>query len=613
MSGPAPTEVAVGNLPNESRHRPPRAPDFEPGRNCWRVETADRMAFIVDAADYFDAVRAAMLKARHRIMLIGWDFDPRIRLGDPRPLAAAPTARDGKRAGPVDPGDLGDLGDSASAPHRTREANVDEGPQKVGDFFLWLADRTPSLEICLLRWDTGAFKALLRGDTLITVLRWMAHPRITLKLDAFHPFAASHHQKIVVIDDQIAFCGGIDVTTERWDRREHADDDPQRRLPNGKSHGPWHDATSAITGPAARALGDLCRTRWQRATGQVKAPVDAEGDCWPADLEPTFQRIDVAVARTLPEMEGAESAHEIEAMYLDLIASATRTVYLESQYFASPRIARAIAERLAEADGPECVIINPHESEGWLEPIAMDTARARLVEAVQRVDRYGRFRLYHPVTAGGREIYVHAKVVVIDDVCLRVGSSNLNNRSMRLDTECDVVVSASAVAPVAGGGASARGADAASAAASVASAAADADPSARVRQAIAGIRDDLLAEHLGVTAAEVATRIADTGSLIAAIEALRGPGRSLVPYVLPELSETEQWLADNEILDPEGPDMVFESLSKRGLFRGWRGLLARHRAAPKAWPAQNASSGTSTQVTSWRATTASQGSIFGSS
>lgn len=517
------------------------APEFEPGRNCWRVETADRMAFIVDAADYFDAVRAAMLRARHRIMLIGWDFDPRIRLGDPRPGPDGSRARSGRPDAP----------DSHDPP-------VDNGPQKLGDFFLWLADRTPSLEICLLRWDTGALKALLRGNTLITVLRWKAHPRITLKLDAFHPFAASHHQKIVVIDDQIAFCGGIDVTTERWDRREHADDDPQRRLPSGKSHGPWHDATSAITGAAARALGDLCRRRWQRATGQSLPPVDAEGDCWPPELEPTFHDIDVALARTLPEMEGAESAHEIEAMYLDLIASARRTVYLESQYFASRRVARAIAARLAEADGPEFVIINPHESEGWLEPIAMDTARARLVEALQRLDTRGRFRLYHPVTAGGREIYVHAKVVIIDDVCLRVGSSNLNNRSMRLDTECDVVVSAAATASTASHG----------------------EASERVRQAIAGIRDDLLAEHLGVTAAEVASRLADTGSLIAAIESLRGPGRSLVPYVLPELSETEQWLADNEILDPEGPDMVFESLSRRGLFRGWRGLLSRHRSAP---------------------------------
>lgn len=537
--------------PTQATLSPGDTLSFAPGRNCWRVEHADRMAFIVDAADYFNAVRAAMLRARRRIMLIGWDFDPRIRLGDPHPMPQGHDTADPVHDAAADP---------STEPRHGQAADPtpdDDGPEeRVGDFILWLARRTPTLEIRLLRWDTGAFKAMLRGDTLFTVLRWKAHPRITLRFDAFHPVAASHHQKIVVIDDQIAFCGGIDVTTERWDRRAHQDNDPQRRLPNGKPHDPWHDATSAITGDAARALGDLCRTRWLRATGEQLPAVESDADCWPPRLEATFRDVDLALARTLPKMEGAEQAHEIEAMYLDLIASARRMVYLESQYFASRRIARAIAERLVEADGPEFVIINPHESEGWLEPIAMDTARARLVEALQRIDRFGRFRLYHPVTAGGREIYVHAKVVVVDDVSLRVGSSNLNNRSMRLDTECDVVVSANSRH----GGA--------------------ADPAAAqaLRDAIAGIRDDLLAEHLGVSAAEVAARIAKSGSLIATIDALRGPGRTLVDYELPELSETEEWLADNEVLDPEGPDMVFESLTQRGLFRGWKGLLARRGA-----------------------------------
>src|SRR5690606_25395620 len=104
------------------------------------------------------------------------------------------------------------------------------------------------------------------------------------------------------------------------------------------------------------------------------------------------------------------------------------------QYFASRKIARAIAQRLREADGPEIVVVNPDTAEGWLEPIAMDSARARLVEALQRLDEHGRFRLYHPQTQGGQAIYVHAKILVVDDRLFRVGSSNFNNRSMRLDS-----------------------------------------------------------------------------------------------------------------------------------------------------------------------------------
>jgi phosphatidylserine/phosphatidylglycerophosphate/cardiolipin synthase-like enzyme len=476
--------------------------------NCWRATTANRFAFIVDAEEYFKAVRAAMLNARQSIFLIGWDFDTRIRL---------------------------------------EPAGDDEGPRNLGDFFLWLVGRTPSLNIRLLRWDTGAFKAIFRGNTLATVLRWKAHPRITLKLDGAHPIAASHHQKIVVIDDALAFCGGIDITSERWDRRDHSDADPGRRRPDGTAYGPWHDATSALDGPAAKAMGDLARERWHLATGEHLEPVACETDPWPHSLAPTFQRVGLGIARTVPKMEGQAEAHEIEQMYLDLIASAKRYIYAESQYFASRKIARAIAQRLSEPDGPEIVVINPKTAEGWLEPIAMDSARARLVEALERIDKRRRFRLYHPQTAGGEPIYVHAKVLIVDDHWLRVGSSNFNNRSMRLDTECDVIV------------------------------AADQADSGSARATIANLRDDLLAEHLDVDTRTVTDALQQTGSLIDTIDKLRKPGRTLVPYAIPELNDTEAWLADNEILDPEGPDQIFEPLSRRGLFRKWHWKIGSRR------------------------------------
>lgn len=480
--------------------------NLEPGRNCWRLEQADRFAFIVDAENYFVAVRAAMLKARHSIMLIGWDFDARISLGE------------------------------------------GEGPEQLGDFMLWLADRTPALQIRLLRWDTGAFQAMFRGNTLSTILRWKWHKQIMLKLDGAHPFASSHHQKIVVIDDCIAFCGGIDMTVGRWDRRDHEDNDPGRIDPDGKPYGPWHDATSAFDGAAARAMGDLARKRWKTATGETLKPAGDNHECWPPALEANFKNVELAIARTQPEMPDVAPLHEIEDMYLDLIASAKRWIYAESQYFASRRIAHAVAKRLVEVDGPEIVIVNPISAEGWLEPIAMDSARARLLEALRRIDKHDRFRLYHPVTAQGAEIYVHAKVMVVDNQFLRVGSSNFNNRSLRLDTECDVVLSG--VGP----------------------------ENAELCEEIALLRNDLIAEHLATTPDEVARRLKSSGSLISVIEALRGEtsGRTLQAFEMPELSDIEEWLADNEILDPEGPDALFEPLSKRGLFYGWRKRLQPH-------------------------------------
>lgn len=478
----------------------PTQPLLRPGETCWRVARADRAAVVVDADDYFRVARAAMLAAEQRIMLIGWDFDARIRLG--------------------------------------RDTPQDGAPAELGAFILHLVKRRPSLQVYLLRWDLGAINTLFRGTTIFTLLRWMKHPRIHTKLDGAHPTGASHHQKIVVLDDSLAFCGGIDMTSDRWDTRAHADDQPGRVRPNGKPYPPWHDATTALQGEAAAALGELSRERWHLAGGHQLEPVTGAAASWPEALAPQFRDVEIGIARSRPEVPGVPKALEVERLYLKLIGRAKRFIYAESQYFASRRIAEAMARRLAEPDGPEIVLVNPLTAQGWLEVAAMDTARARLHGALQRADQHGRFRLYHPYTAGGEAIYVHAKIMIVDDVVLRVGSSNMNNRSLRLDTECDVAIDAAT------------------------------NPGSEAE--IRAIRLGLLAEHLGCEPEEVAARQDGHGSLVAAIEALRGPGRSLRPYEEPDLNGVETWLADNEVLDPEGPDEMFESLTKRGLFRPGR-------------------------------------------
>ncbi|MDO7835931.1 phospholipase D-like domain-containing protein [Sphingobium sp. HBC34] len=482
---------------------PPR-----PGTDCWRIARAEKASVIIDADAYFRHARAAMMKAKRRIMLIGWDFDAAISL--------------------------------------IREDEADDGaPVVIGDFISWLVDRTPELKIFLLRWDVGAMKSMVRPTNLFTTLKWMAHPRVTVKLDSHHPPAASHHQKIVVIDDCFAFCGGIDMTGDRWDTRHHRDDDPGRRHPDGSPYGPWHDATTALNGPVAAALGDHARARWTGAGGEPLEPVTGAYDCWPDTLPVRFEQVDVAIARTAPEMEDQEPLTEIEQLYLNQIAAAKRHVYAESQYFASRKIAEAIAKRLVEADGPEIVIVNPEQADGWLEQQAMDTARARLFEALKSRDAHGRLRIYHPFTQRGAPIYVHAKILIVDDRIIRVGSSNMNNRSLGLDTECDICIDTAL-------------------------------PANDGRQAtILRIRDELIAEHLDLPVERVASVIAERG-LIAGIEEIRQkPGRTLRPYVTPDLNDVQAWIADHEVLDPEGPDEMFEAVSERGLFRRMKGWFGR--------------------------------------
>jgi phosphatidylserine/phosphatidylglycerophosphate/cardiolipin synthase-like enzyme len=465
----------------------------------WRVEKATQMSVVIDAEDYFRHARTAMMKAQHRIMLIGWDFDARISLV-----------------------------------HKGRSPGE---PATVGAFVQWLVERTPTLEVYLLRWDMGALKTLVRGSNILTLAKWMGHARIHTRLDSFHPTGGSHHQKIVVIDDCLAFCGGIDMTSERWDTRSHRDTDAGRVNANGKPYRPWHDATTTLQGPIAAALGDLGRERWECAGGQPLDPVSGVQDCWPDKLKPDFHDVAVGIARTRPDMPGFPEIREIEALFVAQIAAAKHSIYAESQYFASRKIAEAIAVSLARKTGPEIIIINPENAQGWLEPLAMDTARARLMTALRAKDLHGRLRMYHPFTAKGTPIYVHAKVMIIDGSILRIGSANMNNRSMGLDTECDVAI----------------------------------DVGSKGAEAICAIRDGLIAEHLGVPVDRVTSLIEANGSIVEAIEALRGRGRTLRPYKIPDVTAVEKWLADNEVLDPESPSEMFEATTHRGLFhRMWR-------------------------------------------
>jgi phospholipase D1/2 len=473
-------------------------PILQPGSTCWRRARADRFALIIDAASYFAQLKAAMIKARHAVLLIGWDFDTRIRLD---PMHAD-----------------------------------EEWPDTLGAFINTLVERRPELRVYVLKWDLGTLNTLVRGATPLFVLDWMTSKRVSFRLDAAHPIGACHHQKIAVIDDSLAFCGGIDITVGRWDTREHRGDDPRRTSPWGFRQPPWHDATAALDGEAARALGELARERWHHATKEMLQGPSEPHDIWPEGLVPTFSDVEVGISRSQPEHEGQAEAREIEALYLAAIERAQRSIYIESQYLASHRIAEALGRRLADPNGPEVIVVNPLTAEGWLEDEVMGTARAFIVKQLRQADRHDRFRVFVPVSEDGTPIYVHAKIMIVDDVLLRVGSSNLNNRSMGLDTECDLAIESVG----------------------------DSSHATKIRASIRTIRGDLLAEHLGVDAATVTfAQERQGGSLVRAVEQLRREsGRTLVPFDPPPLNELEEAIARERILDPERPKPIGRQLKK---------------------------------------------------
>lgn len=476
------SDLSLATPSNESSADGANSPSLFTDSTTWRVVRADRFGLIVDAADYFRLLREIFLGARQQLMLVGWDFDFELEMLP------------------------GESDEDGNAP--------DGYPNQLGAFVEAVVERTPELHVYLLKWN-GAVLAAPGRLVPSLALSLFGGDRIHFALDGHHPFGACHHQKIVVADDALAFCGGIDATEDRWDTPDHLPGDPRRVRKDGTPSEPWHDATSAISGPAAAAFGELSRRRWLRATGdEIEGPSNALEFEWPDLLPVDAEDVDVGIARTEPPFDEEPLINEIEQLYLAGIKSARKYIYIESQYLAAESVCDALKERLDERDGPEIVIINPRNAESQLEDDAMHVLRERLVEELKRADHQNRFRIYFPVTDEDEPIYVHAKIMIIDDHLLRLGSSNLNNRSMGFDTECDVAIEQPA-------------------------------------EVIEGFRNRLLAEHLGQTVERVVEVMTRTGSMIGTIETLNSEkGRGLRAVFRGSETVVGGFLANTRLLDP---------------------------------------------------------------
>ncbi len=467
---------------------PIRAMRLSPGRSCWRIEPAARVAVLVDGEAYFRAVRHAIAQARRSVFVLGWDVDSRVRLV-PR--------------------------------------GADDGlPEALGGFLHEAVARCPTLHAWVLGWDFPVLYAFEREWLPTVKLDLRTHRRLRFRLDGRHPLGASHHQKVVVVDDSVAFVGGMDLAGSRWDRSAHRPDEPLRIDCSGRPYAPFHDVQAMVDGAAARALGELARERWRRATGLIPrrdpVPPDAAARAWPPWVEPDLVDVRVGIARTEPAYDGRPAVREVQALHLEAIASARRDLYVENQYLTAEEIAAAIGARLAEPDGPQVAMVSREVESGWLEQATMGALRGVFHRRLREADRHGRYGLYAPRVPGlaPRCVNVHSKLLVVDDALLAIGSANLATRSMQLDTECVLAIGADGDARTAGG--------------------------------IARIRDRLLGEHLDRPPGVVGEAVARLG-VVGAIEALRDDGRSLASLEPGGVADHAAVLPPRALVDPDGP------------------------------------------------------------
>src|SRR5690606_24822935 len=342
------------------------------GHNAWKVEKADAVAFLVDGEQYFDCLADVLPRAKRSIRIVGWDFDPDIKL---RPK---------------------------------------ESDETLGALLRRLVEATPDLDIHILVWAMGPIYSS-HSLKLYRESGWSSHPRIHLSFDTRHAIRGSHHQKVVTVDDATAFVGGIDLTAGRWDTREHRQHDPRRTKPNGEPYGPVHDVQTLFCGAAAGAVAQLARWRWEKATGeQGDDLIAAAPPPWPDDLVPDLCDCPVAIGRAVPALGKAAGRSETIRLTHDAIAAAQRHIYIETQYLASFGVGDALAKRLREPHGPDVALLVTRSSRGLLEQFVMAHNRDRLLRRLKRADRYGRLRVRFAVVpaedGSDCEVLIHAKV-----------------------------------------------------------------------------------------------------------------------------------------------------------------------------------------------------------
>jgi phosphatidylserine/phosphatidylglycerophosphate/cardiolipin synthase-like enzyme len=472
---------------------------LQAGATTWRTARADRAALLIDMEAYFDAAMDAMSRAKHCVHLLNWAFEANT-LFHPRPGGG----------GPAD--------------------------DEIGNFLIALAER-PELDVRVLCWKSAMPVAATQRFFPFMDRRKFRGTKVKFVLDGKLPIGACHHQKMIIVDDALAFCGGGDIGPDRWDTPEHLDDDPRREKTrrDNRCFDSRHEVMGLVDGDAAEALGELFRERWVRATGEALAPCPPlRNPRWPGKIPPAFSKISAGVSRTEAAWRDYPQVRESEALHIAAIRAAKACIYMENQYFTSPLIARELAARLAEPKGPEVILISTEHSPSYFDQMTMDRTRLEFIATLTRADHHGRLRVYSPVTTLGRTIIVHAKLTIIDDILLRIGSANLNNRSLGFDTECDLSLEA------AGPGSAAN------------------------RAEITRLRNKLLAHWLGCVAAPLEQAIAAMGSVGAALESLRMAGYCRLRPIEPApLNPLAAFVAAYHLGDPVGPDDSWRPWARR--------------------------------------------------
>lgn len=482
---------------------------LKPGRNCSGIYHANTTGLIIDARDYYRLFYDTARKARRYILMTGWQFDTEVSL-----LRGEDT---GRAAGEI----------------------------KFIHFLEELCENNPELEIYILAWDFSVFFAMEREWFQDIIFEWSTNERINFRFDSNHAFNATHHQKMVIIDDEIAFAGGIDICSSRWDDRDHLFDNQYRRNVDGSNYGSYHDIQSYHTGPIVKEMTDIFLDRWNHSEGTTLSLPATEGYQLSIDIGPLLPVATnlAAISRTQAKslQPPLNEIFEIRYLFSDAILSAEKLIYIENQYFSSQAVYRALIDRMTavERSRIQIILILPDRLP-FTEELLLGLPQMRMLRSLQQVaEQNGHsIGIYSSVCMknGERKLtFIHSKLLLVDDRFLTIGSANITNRSMGLDTELNVSWEA------------------------------ESEEQTELIGSIRAIRASLLAEHAGLYGQNQEHNFEQIDNLIPHLENLASYPETRLCHYSPEPTlENSGWHDALEpitsIVDPE--EDIFEKISK---------------------------------------------------
>ncbi len=362
------------------------------GNTGWGSGTAprdgNRVAVHVDGASALPAIVTAVRGARSFVHVAGWTVDPDFAI---ERIPAVVTLRE------------------------------------------LLAEAATRVDVRVLAWAGPPVPVMhpTRAEAKQLMTRLTRGTRIRGALDKRNRPMHCHHEKLVIIDGILAFVGGIDLTDMSGDRFDGPPHDKVTQIG-------WHDVAASLSGPAVADVAAHFAMRWTATTGEsLPRPI--------VPAEAGSSR--VQVIRTVPDKTYTalpKGDFSILEAYVGAIRRAQRLIYLENQFLWSAEIVALLEEKLLRPPTKEfrLVLLLPQRPNN-----GNDDTRGQL-SVLKAADRHNRL-LFGTVGTAGRErpgVYVHAKVGIVDDEWLTVGSANLNEHSLFNDTEVNLVTDDAALA-----------------------------------------------------------------------------------------------------------------------------------------------------------------------